>query len=62
MDETEKVIDDIRKFTELREDNVVSHIRKTSAIRLINYIDKLEDENFLLKSTLSKNIVININK
>lgn len=61
MDETERIINEIRNYTEMEKDNVMVQLKKTSAIRLIDYIDKIEDENILLMSMLNRNIEVNIN-
>ena len=60
MDKTDEIIDELRKFSEMIEEDIYQTISKENAIRIIAYINKLEDENLLLKFLATKEININI--
>ena len=59
-DVIEDVVNNLRKFTESDKKGEFCLLNKVSAIRIVDYIDKLEDENLLLRTIENRQININL--
>lgn len=62
MERIDEILIRLKEFAEHSESDTIISIRKNDVIRLVNYIDKLEDKEMLLNILINKNIEININK
>lgn len=59
-DVIEDVVNNLRKFAESDKKGEFCLLNKVSAIRIVDYIDKLEDENLLLRTIENRQININL--
>ena len=60
MEKIDDILLKLREFAENDHENTIISLKKINAIRLIDYIDKLEDEEILLKALIAKNIQVEI--
>lgn len=60
MDKVTELIENIRLVAENASDDSYLEINKINTIRLYAYIEKLEDENEILRHTINRDININI--
>ena len=60
MDKVTELIELVRHAAENDSDDSYVMINKMDSIRLYAYIEKLEDENEILKHTINRDININI--
>lgn len=61
MEKIDEILVRLRDFAEDNAEDTMINIKKIDVIRLIDYIDKLEDKELLLNVLISKNVEININ-
>ena len=60
MDKVTETIESLRQIAENDSDDSYLMVTKIDAIRLYAYIEKLEDENEILRHAINKDININI--
>lgn len=58
--DVDDIIDKLRKHANNGKKNENILVSKISLVRIVDYIDKLEDENFLLKVVATRDININL--
>ena len=58
--DVDDIINKLRKHANNGKQNKNIVVSKISLVRIVDYIDKLEDENFLLKVVATRDININL--
>lgn len=58
--DVDDIINKLRKHANNGKQNENVLVSKISLVRIVDYIDKLEDENFLLKVVATRDININL--
>ena len=61
MGKLDELLLKLRECTNNNEENLTC-LSKLETIRLVDYLDKLEDENTILRTFADRNIQINVNK